>query len=288
MESYILNFAPNGMVPTKSMNANTPISTSEISEDILMAAEYGASIAHIHARDERTGEPPTSIEIYGSIIEKIRKFNKEIILCVSLSGRNMSDPKLRSRPLALDGDVKPDMGSLTLSSLNFSNQASINAPQTINYLSEEMMKNGIFPEIEIFDLGMANYLNFLLRKKLIPENIYGNILLGNIFGAQPTFSHIASILSNLPKNMITSFAGLGEYQLSASVLALASGHGVRIGLEDNIWYDRDKKIPASNLKLIERITSIAKNIDKTPLSPKKVRELLGLNPGNGKYGYIPQ
>ncbi|MDR0218276.1 MAG: 3-keto-5-aminohexanoate cleavage protein [Enterobacteriaceae bacterium] len=286
MEEFILNFAPTGMIPTKEMNKNIPIYVSEIVEDVLQAAEYGASMAHIHARDKITGKPIISEEVYGEIISGIRKYNKEIIICVSLSGRNISDPNQRALPLELEGDLKPDMGSLTLSSLNFINQASVNAPETIQFLAAKMKQKLISPEIEIFDTGMANYIGFLTKKGLLPNNIYANILLGNISGAQSNFSNISAILSNIPNNVMCSFAGLGHYQLQATSLALISGYGVRIGLEDNIWYDKKRTILASNKELIKRVIRLAHEFEIVPSNPIDVRKKLGLALGHGHYGLL--
>ena len=286
MTSYILNFSPTGMLPSKQMNPHTPISVSEIIEDVLMAAEFGASIAHLHARDHKTGEPTCDLTTFAAILEGIRKHNKQLILCVSLSGRNVSDPVLRALPLTFDGEAKPDMGSLTLSSMNFSSQPSINAPTTINYLAQQMALKGIAPEVEIFDIGMSNYLHTLFKKSLLPQTLYANILLGNIFGAQPSFAHIAALTSALPHNVVSSFAGLGSYQLRSNTLALASGHGIRIGLEDNIWLDNARTTLASNRSLLQRITSIASHLERTPARPEQVRKLLGLHPGEGMYGLV--
>lgn len=287
MNAYILNFCPTGMVPNKHMNPHTPVSTSEIIEDVLMASELGASIAHLHARDQKTGEPTGDLNTFAAIIEGIRKYNKQLILCVSLSGRNVSDPALRALPLSLDGEAKPDMGSLTLSSMNFATQASINAPGTINYLAGQMALKGISPEVEIFDSGMSSCLNSLIKKSLMPPTVYANILLGNLFGAQPSFAHIAVITSSLPGNVVSSFAGLGSYQLRSNALALAAGHGIRVGLEDNIWFDHERTTLASNRSLLERITAIANLQQLTPATPMQVRERLGLQPGQGRYGLVP-
>ncbi|MQT25432.1 3-keto-5-aminohexanoate cleavage protein [Pseudomonas helleri] len=284
MSSYILNFSPTGMVPTKQLNVYTPISVSEIIKDVLMAADMGASIAHLHARDAKTGEPTCDLTTFAAIIEGIRQHDRQLILCVSLSGRNIADPTLRALPLTLDGEAKPDMGSLTLSSMNFPAQPSINAPSTIQYLARQMALKGISPEVEIFDTGMSNYLQVLINKQLMPPTVYANILLGNIFGAQPSFAHIAALISALPKEVVSSFAGLGSYQLRSNTLALAAGHGIRIGLEDNIWLDGARTTLASNRSLLQRITAIASHLELTPATPEQVRKQLGLNPGNGRYG----
>ena len=287
MHTYILNFAPTGMVPTKALNSHTPISVSEIVEDVLCAAEFGASIAHLHARDADSGAPVVCPDVYGKIIEGIRRYHKTLVLCVSLSGRNVSDPCLRAAPLNLTGAEKPDMGSLTLSSLNFAKQASVNAPGTIDYLAGRMKELGIAPELEIFDLGMANYVAVLQKKHLLPAVPYTNILLGNIFGAQVSPAHLAALTTALPGNMMLSVAGLGDYQLDANVMGLACGYGVRIGLEDNLWQDRQRKVLASNHSLLKRITSIAGDMGRHPLPADRLRAALGLQAGSGEYGVRP-
>jgi len=98
---------------------------------------------------------------------------------------------------------------------------------------------------------------------------------------------MAAITSSLPGNVVSSFAGLGSYQLRSNTLALASGHGIRIGLEDNIWLDHKRTTLASNRSLLERITAIANLQELTPATPRQVREQLGLQPGQGRYGLPP-
>ena len=127
----IVNFTPNGMIPTKRLTPHVPISVAEIVEDVHRAVELGITMVHLHARDESTGEPTYRRDIYGSIIAGIRAFSQDLIICVSTSGRTFKEFEQRADVLQLDGDLKPDMGSLTLSSLNFNEIASVNAPDMI-------------------------------------------------------------------------------------------------------------------------------------------------------------
>ena len=120
--NLIINFTPTGMIPTKDMTHHVPINVSEIIEDVNAAFELGITMVHLHARDESTGEPTYRAEVYRRIIEGIRKFSKELIICVSLSGRTFKEFEKRAEPLQIDGDLKPDMGSLTLSSVNFNRE----------------------------------------------------------------------------------------------------------------------------------------------------------------------
>jgi uncharacterized protein (DUF849 family) len=124
----IVNFTPTGMIPTKRLTPHVPVTPSEIAEDVHAALEIGITMVHLHARDDATGEPTYKAEVYGRIIENIREFAPDLVLCVSLSGRNFPELEKRSEPLQLTGNLKPDMGSLTLSSVNFNRTASVSDP----------------------------------------------------------------------------------------------------------------------------------------------------------------
>ena len=226
----IVNFAPTGMIPTKEMTPHVPITTEEIIEDVHRAVEIGITMVHLHARQQDTGKPSCRAEVYGKIIEGIRAFSKELIICVSLSGRNVSEFERRAAPLALDGDGKPDMGSLTLSSLNFNKQASVNSPQMIQALAQEMISHGILPELEAFDAGMINYAKYLQRKGLLRPPHYFNLLLGNIACAQADLLHVGVMINDLPDSSFWSLAGVGDFQLRMNLLAIVAGGGVRVGL----------------------------------------------------------
>lgn len=145
----VINFTPTGMIPTREMTPHVPITVTEIVEDVHQAVEIGITMVHLHARDEKSGEPTFKMEIYGRIIEGIRRFSKDLIICVSLSGRNFKEFEQRAEPLMLDGDLKPDMGSLTLSSLNFNNMASINSPEMVITLATKMKERNIRPELKL-------------------------------------------------------------------------------------------------------------------------------------------
>src|SRR5215470_4026012 len=172
----IVNFTPNGMIPTKALTPHVPICVAEIVEDVHRAVEIGITMVHLHARDEETGKPTYKAELYGRIIAGIRAFASDLIICVSLSGRTFPEFEQRADPLRLDGGMKPDMGSLTLSSLNFIREASVNAPDMVQALAREMQSRGIMPELEAFDLGMVNYAKYLATKGLLRAPYYFNLL----------------------------------------------------------------------------------------------------------------
>lgn len=282
--NLIINFTPTGMIPTKSMTPHVPITVEEIVEDVFEASKLGITMVHLHAREKDTGRPTYQQEVYGKIIEGIRTFDRELIICVSLSGRDTKEFVHRASPLQLEGDLKPDMGSLTLSSLNFNKAESINSPEMILALADEMKSKGILPELEVFDLGMINYSKYLEKRGILEPPHYYNILFGNIASAQADLMTAGLMVRDLPNASLCSFAGIGDVQLMMNTIAIASGIGVRVGLEDNIWYDASRTKLASNLDLLKRIHLIAAANERQIMKPTELRKLLNLQEGNGKYG----
>lgn len=286
MDNLIINFTPTGMIPTKEMTSFVPITVNEIVEDVNCAYELGITMVHIHARDEKTGVPTYKKEVYADIIAGIRKYAPDLVICVSLSGRNFNSFEKRADVLSLDGDLKPDMGSLTLSSLNFNKVASMNSPSMIEELAMAMKSKGIVPELEVFDVGMINYGKYLIRKNILQGPLYFNLLFGNIACAQSNMLHAGVMLNDLPENVLYSLAGIGNSQLMMNSLSIAIGGGVRVGLEDNIWYDAERTKLATNAELIERVHVIANANNRKIMSSSEFRNKMALEPGFGRYGRI--
>jgi uncharacterized protein (DUF849 family) len=269
MQPLIINFAPTGIIPTKKHTPYVPISAQEIIEEVHQAYEIGITIAHLHVRKE-DGTPSSSKQDYALVVEGVRKHCPDLVVCLSLSGRNAPSFEQRSEAL----ELYPDMASLTMSSLNFINQASINAPDMITQLAQKMLEYGVKPEIECFDSGMINYANYLIKKQILQPPFYFNILFGNIFNAQAEMSHMGLTLRDLPTDAYWAFGGLGDAQLQTNVMAMANGGGVRIGIEDNIWFDVGKTTLATNIQFLQRIHELA-NILERPLMSCKTFGNLG-------------
>lgn len=280
----IVNFAPTGMIPTRDMTPHVPISVTEIVEDVHQAVEIGITMVHLHARDEVTGVPTYRAEVYERIIAGIRSFSRDLIVCVSLSGRNFKEFSQRAEPLQLEGGVKPDLGSLTLSSLNFNSIASVNSPDMVMALAGEMQARGILAELEAFDAGMINYARYLHRKGLLAPPFYFNLLLGNIACAQADLLHAGVMIRDLPEQSFWSLAGIGNSQLPMNSVAIAAGGGVRVGLEDNIYYDLERTKLATNADLLRRIHTVAQANERKLMTSRDLRRLLNLEAGGGKYG----
>lgn len=275
MNPLIINLAPTGLIPSRAQTPHVPLSVEEIIRDVEKCVIAGASMVHLHARDA-SGNATDDMTIVAAIIEGIRASCPDVLITTTTSGRRSPEIEKRAASLYLEGRCKPDMASLTLGSMNFSNEASLNAPATIMRLAEIMRERGIKPELEVFDLGMINFAKILADKGLIEPPFYFNFLLGNPSTAQATLMHLATLIADLPAQSIWATAGIGRFQTQANALGVVMGNGVRVGLEDNLWFDSERTVLATNEMLVNRITAQAKALGRTVASPREVREYLGL------------
>jgi 3-keto-5-aminohexanoate cleavage enzyme len=277
MDKLIINTALTGMVPTKSDNPNVPITPNEITEDCFRCYQAGSSIFHIHARDEQ-GKPTYREDVYREIIAKVRGRCPDAVICVSTSGRVFRSFEQRAEVLDLDGSVKPDMASLTLGSFNFPKQALVNEPNTIRLLAERMYERGIVPELEVFDWGMIDYAKYLIKKNVLREPYYFNLLLGSLGTLSATPFHLATLVESLPAGATWAATGIGRFQFHVNAMAVAMGGHVRVGLEDSVYFDAGKQQLATNLGLVERLVRLAHAAEREICTPVEARELIGLPP----------
>jgi len=261
----IINFTPTGTQTTRT-NSLAPLIPNEIIDSVHEANEIGISIVHLHARDEVTLENTYKKEIYQKIIEGIKKYCPDLLICVSLTGRNFPELEKRSEVLQL----LPDMGSLTMSSLNFPSGASVNQPNMILSLIDEMDKYGVQPEIECFDAGMLNYTNYIISKNILMPPYHINIILGNMYNGQCDLGTLSTIKNNLPSNSFTCLGGIGSQQLKSTTYGLLDFDGVRIGLEDNLYYKGKEK--TTNMMLLKRIHRIMNELDMKHYTSEELKE----------------
>lgn len=261
----IINFTPTGTQTTRE-NSYAPLLPNEIIEEVHEANELGISIVHLHARDEETLKNTYKKETYQKIIEGIKKHCPELLICVSLTGRNFPELEKRSEVLQL----YPDMGSLTMSSLNFPTGTAINEPEMILSLINEMDKYGVQPEIECFDSGMLNYTNYLISKNKLNPPYHINVILGNIYNGQCDLNTLSSVKNKTPNNSYVCLGGIGSQQLKSTTYGLLDFDGVRIGLEDNLYYKDKEK--TTNMELLKRTHRIMNELDMVHYTSKELKE----------------
>jgi uncharacterized protein (DUF849 family) len=273
MDALIVNAAITGMVPMKADNPNVPVTPEEIIADVRRCRDAGATIVHLHAR-EADGSATYKKAIYAEIFRGVREECPELLLSGSCSGRVYGEFWQRSQVL----ELQPDFGSLTLGSLNFPKQPSINSPEMIQKLALAMKSRGIVPELEIFDLGMADYAHYLIQKKILGPPYYANLLLGSLGTLGATPENLCALIRALPPGTTWSVAGIGRFQFAMNSLAVVMGGHVRVGLEDAIYEDWETKRPATNAGLIDRVVRLARAAGRRIATPEETRQLIGLAP----------
>jgi 3-keto-5-aminohexanoate cleavage enzyme len=274
MDKLIINVALTGMVPTKADTPHVPVTAEEIATDVRRCRDMGASVFHIHARDE-SGMPTFSRNAHQEVLRAVRDACPDVVLCVSTSGRTFKSFEERSEVLDTE-HPRPEMASLTLGSMNFAKEASLSSPHMIRSLALRMQERGIAPEIECFDLGMVEYSHYLIEKAILRPPFYCNILLGSLGTLSATPFNLAAAVRALPEGTTWAAAGIGRFQFPMNALAITMGGHVRVGIDDNIWFDDARTRLATNPDLVERLVELAGAAGREPATPAEARQIIGL------------
>ncbi|MCW4001305.1 MAG: 3-keto-5-aminohexanoate cleavage protein [Candidatus Bathyarchaeota archaeon] len=273
VDKLIITLAPTGMIPTKDLTPHVPITAEEIAADTYEAYKLGASVVHVHARDEETGKPTCNVAVFEKIFKEIKRKCPDIIICATTSGR--TDPQVEHRAEVLD--LYPDLASLTLGSLNFPQHPSVNPLSTIEKLATLMKERNVLPELEIFEPGFINTAKYLFKKGLLKKPMHFCMLLGSLGSIPAGINDLSYLVHSLPSESNWSATGIGRFQTQINAAAVLMGGHVRIGIEDSIYYNYPKQELATNAKLVERIVNVAKELGRDIATPREARELLGLS-----------
>ncbi|MFC1488079.1 3-keto-5-aminohexanoate cleavage protein [Thermoproteota archaeon] len=271
VEKLIMTLAPTGMIPTKEDTPYVPINPEEIANDTYEAYKLGASIVHVHARDEH-GKPTFKKEIFKKIFDAIKRKCPDIIICATTSGR--VDPQVEHRTEVLD--LIPDIASLTLGSLNFPQHPSVNPFSTIKAMATKMKERGILPELEIFEPGFINMAKYLARKGYLKKPLHFSLLLGSLGSIPADIHDLSYLVQSLPTCSNWFATGIGRFQTQINIAAILMGGHVRVGIEDSIYYNYPNQELATNKKLVMRIVKIVKELNREIATPKETREMLGI------------
>jgi 3-oxoadipate:acetyl-CoA acetyltransferase len=268
----IITAAITGSLPRKENNPAVPITVNEQIESTHEAFEAGATIAHIHVRnDDQT--PTSSPERFALVQEGLRKHCPGIIIQFSTGGRSGKGAE-RGGMLPL----KPDMASLATGSCNFPAIIYENPPALIRELAEKMRDNGVKPEIEVFDLSMLYQAVELVKEGLMAEPLHVQFVFG-VKNAMPALRdvlefEVAQLEKLMPRATWTA-AGIGRHQLEVNRWCLELGGHCRTGLEDNVRWDKDR-LAASNAALVKRVADLCAEYGRQPASVAQARAILSL------------
>lgn len=274
MEKLIITVAPTGSIPKKKDTPHVPVTIEEIVACALRCEDEGASIVHIHIRDEDEN-PSDDPRVFHEIVNRIRA-RSDLIIQVSTGGRAGTDLESRIQRL----QMCPEMASLTTGSVNFRTSAYVNPPDLIEALAKEMHRLAIKPEMEIFDLSMINNAVALADRSLTDKPLHFNFVMG-LQGAMPAkIGHLVHLATGLPAESTWTVSGIGAAQLKMNLHAVLMGGHVRVGLEDNIYYKKGEL--ATNERLVERIVRLSKELGREVATPDEARKILGLVPRQNK------
>jgi len=268
----IITVAITGSVPRKKDNPALPISVSEQVESTQQAFEAGATLVHLHVRndDETTSSDPAR---FARVLEGLRKHCPGMIVQFSTGGRSGTGHE-RGGMLPL----KPDMASLATGSVNFPSRIYENSPELVDWLAAEMIKYGVKPEVEAFDLSMIFQAVAMARDGRIKAPLHVQFVMG-IKNAMPVdrevFEFYVRTLQRLAPDATWTGAGIGKDQFTLARWSLELGGHCRTGMEDNVRLDRDTLAP-SNAALVTRVAELCAEYGRRPATAAEARKLLSL------------
>ena len=269
----IITVAITGSLPRKKDNPAVPITVSEQIESTQAAFEAGASLVHLHVRND--DETPTSApERFARVLEGIRHYCPGIITQVSTGGRSGAG---RERGGMLH--LRPDMASLAPGSVNFPTRVYDNSPDLVDWLASEMKELGIKPEIEAFDLSMIFQAAAMQHAGRIIGPLHMQFVMG-IHNAMPADREVLEFyvktLARLAPGSTWTVAGIGRDQVTLIKWSLELGGHCRTGLEDNVRLDKHTLAP-SNAALVARAADLCREHGRVIATPREARRLLGLD-----------
>lgn len=275
MKPLIITCAITGAETTKERQPHLPVTPKEQAQAAKGVMEAGGSIIHLHVREE-DGKPSQRPERFQEAISAIRKEAPKAIIQISTGGAVGESIENRAKPLSL----KPEMASLNLGTMNFGDDVFYNHPKDVEALAKKIYENKIVPELEIYEAGMLESAFRLLKKGILKNPAHFQFVLGvpgGMSGDLRNLMHLVSLLeSEMGKETHWVVAGVGRFQLPLAMHAILLGGHVRVGFEDNIFYEKGV-LAKSNAELVERIVRIAKEVGREIATPEQARELLELN-----------
>ncbi len=271
-EPCIITVAITGSVPKKEDNPAVPVTVPEQIESTHEAFEAGATIVHVHVRDEQQ-RPSSDPDKFAAFQDGVRKHCPGMIVQFSTGGRGRA-PEERGGMLHL----RPDMASLATGSVNFPNMIYENHPELVHDLAQKMLDHDVKPEVEVFDLAMLYTAHQMAEAGMIRRPVHVQFVFG-LKNALPPRRDILEFevaqLKLLMPDATWTAAGIGRSQLEMNLWTLEMGGHCRTGLEDNIRFDKSR-LAASNAELVARVAGLCGEYGRHPATPEEARRILSI------------
>lgn len=281
-QKTIITAALTGAGGAKANNPNTPITPEEIAADAIACAKAGAAIVHLHMKADDGVSPSMDVEKFRRAQELIRA-ESDVIINMTTSGEQnqMGDIVVQGSLLADDPvrngvlTLKPEIATLDIPTINFGKAIFVNSIPFITDLAEKMANQGVKPEIEIFDIGDIEQVKTLMKEGILNGNLHFQFCLGIRGGAPADPAMLVEMVRRLPEGDHTwSCFGVSTGHLPIMYTALALDGNIRVGLEDNLYYERG--VLATNVSLVERAVKAVELYGNEVATPAEAREILGL------------
>jgi uncharacterized protein (DUF849 family) len=271
MEKVIITVAPTGAWPSKEHNPNIPLTPKEIADDVYECWQAGASVAHLHMRDDE-GKGTMSTAKFKETVELIRS-KCDIVLNLTTSGDLNATEETRMAHLIA---LKPELASFDAGSMNWMHSTLfLNPPAFLEKLGTTMIENNVKPEIEIFDAGMIYNSLYYIKKGIIATPPHYQFVLGAAGGTAATVENLVYLKSLIPQDATWSALGIGNGHLPIMYTAIALGGHVRVGMEDNVYYAKGQ-VAKSNAEFVSRTVRIIKEANKEAATSADARRILNL------------
>lgn len=269
MEKLIITAALTGAEVTREQQPALPITPDQIADAAHECAKAGASIVHVHGRND-DGSPTQDKETYRKIIGAIRE-RCDIIVQVSTGGAVGMTAQERLAPVTLS----PEMATLSMGSVNFGGDVFMNHPADMEIFFKAMQEHKVKTEFEIFDTGMLTTLNRWIKKGQVTGPMHIDLVLGIPGAMAATPEALMYMKSQLPEGASWTVAGIGAAQLPLATMAILMGGHVRVGFEDNVYY-RKGELATSNAQLVARMARISRELERPVATPDEARAILGI------------
>ncbi len=269
MNRVVVTAALTGPLAMKSDNPALPYTPEEIAIAATDAYAAGATVAHVHVRDER-GRPTANVDIARQAIERIQA---ACPILVQLSTGVGVDVSLEDRSRLVE--LRPRMASLNPCTMTFGDAVFINPPNGVRRLAARMMELGVKPELEVYDSGHVDFVLQLLKEGLLAEPLQFSIVMGVRGGMSATVENLLSTVRRLPRGAVWQAIAIGRANLDLSTVAITEGGNVRTGLEDTLYVSKGVLAPNSAV-LVARLVAIAKMLGREPATLDETRAILQL------------